>query len=163
MATIRQDSYGIGWDWTRLARRHEPGIGHQHGVHKCISNVADPNPRRPALAITSPAPSVSTRRSAAAATSVVQRSHSSPAPARRGTRIHWGRLFLSSPASGRVQREGGPIEEIRPGDIVWFEPGEKHWHGAAPDCAMTHTAIAEMQDGKAVEWLEKVSDADYAP
>lgn len=62
---------------------------------------------------------------------------------------------------GRVQREGGPIEEIRPGDIVWFEPGEKHWHGASPETAMSHMAIAEKIDGSAVTWLEKVSDADY--
>ena len=62
---------------------------------------------------------------------------------------------------GWVQREGGPIEEIRPGDIVWFEPGEKHWHGATPNTAMTHIAIAESLDGKAVTWMEQVSDADY--
>jgi quercetin dioxygenase-like cupin family protein len=62
---------------------------------------------------------------------------------------------------GRAQREGGPVEEIRPGDIVWFEPGEKHWHGASPTAAMTHVAIAEALDGKAVDWLEKVSDEDY--
>ena len=63
---------------------------------------------------------------------------------------------------GRVQREGAPIEEIRPGDIVWFAPDEKHWHGAAPDCAMSHIAIAEMKDGSAVTWLEKVTDEQYA-
>ena len=63
---------------------------------------------------------------------------------------------------GRVQREGGAIEDIRPGDIVWFAPGEKHWHGAAPDCAMSHIAIAEKLDGSAVTWLEKVTDAEYA-
>jgi quercetin dioxygenase-like cupin family protein len=59
---------------------------------------------------------------------------------------------------GRVQWEGGPIEEIRPGDIVWFEPGEKHWHRASPGCAMTHIAIAEGNDGSAVTWMEKVTD-----
>jgi quercetin dioxygenase-like cupin family protein len=64
---------------------------------------------------------------------------------------------------GRVQREGGPIEEIRAGDIVWFPPGEKHWHGAAPDTAMSHIAIAEALDGKVVDWLEKVSDEQYSP
>jgi hypothetical protein len=57
--------------------------------------------------------------------------------------------------------EGGPIEEIRPGDVVWFEPGEKHWHGAAPKTAMTHVAIQEALDGKAVEWMEQVSDEQY--
>ena len=63
---------------------------------------------------------------------------------------------------GRVQREGGKVEEIGPGDIVWFPPGEKHWHGAAPDTAMTHIAIAEAdEDGKVVEWLEQVTDVEY--
>lgn len=62
---------------------------------------------------------------------------------------------------GLAQSEGGPSEEIRPGDLVWFPPGEKHWHGARPDCAMTHLAFAEKLDGNAVEWLEKVSDDEY--
>jgi len=62
---------------------------------------------------------------------------------------------------GRAQREGGPIEEIRPGDIVWFEPGEKHWHGAGPETAMTHIAIQEKLNGSPVDWLEPVTDADY--
>ena len=62
---------------------------------------------------------------------------------------------------GLAQHEGGQIEEIRPGDIVWFAPGEKHWHGAKPTTAMTHVAIAESLDGKAVDWLEKVTDDQY--
>ena len=62
---------------------------------------------------------------------------------------------------GWVQREGGPIEEIRPGDVVWFPPGEKHWHGATPTTAMTHIAIQEALDGKVVDWMEKVSDEQY--
>jgi quercetin dioxygenase-like cupin family protein len=83
-----------------------------------------------------------------------------------GARTVWhthplGQTLLVVAGLGRVQREGGPIEQIRPGDIVWFEPGEKHWHGAAPDSAMTHVAIAEMQDGKVVDWLEPVTDAQY--
>ena len=85
-----------------------------------------------------------------------------------GARTAWhthplGQTLLVVSGLGRVQREGAPpIEEIRPGDIVWFEPGEKHWHGAAPDCAMSHIAIAEMKDGSAVTWLEKVTDEQYA-
>jgi len=84
-----------------------------------------------------------------------------------GARTAWhthplGQTLLVISGLGRVQRDGGPIEEIRPGDIVWFEPGEKHWHGAAPECAMSHIAIAEMQDGKVVDWLEKVTDTQYA-
>ena len=59
------------------------------------------------------------------------------------------------------QREGGPIEEVRPGDVVWFSPGEKHWHGAAPNTAMTHIAIQEKLDGKTVDWMEHVSDEQY--
>ncbi len=62
---------------------------------------------------------------------------------------------------GWAQREGGPIEEIRPGDVVWFAPGEKHWHGASPTTGVTHIAIQEKKDGKAVEWLEHVSDDQY--
>lgn len=83
-----------------------------------------------------------------------------------GARTTWhthplGQTLLVTSGLGRVQREGGPVEEIRPGDIVWIEPGEKHWHGAAPHCAMTHIAIAEMKDGKVVDWLELVTDAQY--
>jgi len=83
-----------------------------------------------------------------------------------GARTAWhthpvGQTLIVTSGLGRVQREGGPIEEIRPGDIVWFEPGEKHWHGASATTAMTHIAIAEALDGKAVDWLEKVSDEQY--
>jgi quercetin dioxygenase-like cupin family protein len=72
-----------------------------------------------------------------------------------------GQTLLVLSGLGRAQREGGPVEEIRPGDIVWFAPGEKHWHGASPGCAMTHIAIAEALDGKVVDWLEQVSDEQY--
>jgi quercetin dioxygenase-like cupin family protein len=83
-----------------------------------------------------------------------------------GARTAWhthplGQTLLVLSGLGRVQREDGPIEAIRPGDIVWFPPGEKHWHGAAPDCAMSHVAIAEALDGKVVDWMEKVSDDQY--
>lgn len=82
--------------------------------------------------------------------------------ARTGWHTHpFGQTLLVVAGFGRVQREGGPVEEIRPGDIVWFEPGEKHWHGASPDCAMSHIAIAEKENGSPVTWMEKVSDADY--
>ena len=60
-----------------------------------------------------------------------------------------------------MQTEGGPIEEIRPGDVVWFPPGEKHWHGATPTTAMTHIAVQESLNGKNADWLEKVSDEQY--
>ncbi len=72
-----------------------------------------------------------------------------------------GQTLIVTAGCGRVQRWGGPIEEIRPGDVVSIAPGEKHWHGAAPTTAMTHIAIQEQLDGKAVDWLEKVTDEEY--
>ena len=83
-----------------------------------------------------------------------------------GARTAWhthplGQTLIVTAGAGRVQREGGPVQEIHPGDVVWFEPGEKHWHGAAPETAMTHIAIQESLEGKAVEWLEHVSDEQY--
>ncbi|MFG6083455.1 cupin domain-containing protein [Paracoccus litorisediminis] len=83
-----------------------------------------------------------------------------------GARTAWhthplGQMLIVTAGLGLAQREGGPIEEIRPGDTIWFAPGERHWHGASPDVAMTHVAIAEAQDGRVVDWLEHVSDAEY--
>ena len=72
-----------------------------------------------------------------------------------------GQTLIVTAGCGRVQCEGGPIEEIHPGDVVWFEPGEKHWHGAAPTTAMTHIAIVEKTDSNSTEWMEKVSDEQY--
>jgi quercetin dioxygenase-like cupin family protein len=98
-----------------------------------------------------------------------------PAPARvagasvtfePGARAAWhshplGQTLIVTAGVGRVQRWGGPIEEIRPGDVIWIPPGEKHWHGAAPTTAMTHIAVHEFLDGNAVEWMEKVTDEQY--
>jgi quercetin dioxygenase-like cupin family protein len=98
-----------------------------------------------------------------------------PAPARvfgasvtfePGARTAWqihplGQTLIVTAGVGRVQRWGGSIEEIRPGDVVWFPPGEKHWHGAAPTTAMTHIAIVEVLDGKSTDWMEHVSDEQY--
>jgi quercetin dioxygenase-like cupin family protein len=98
-----------------------------------------------------------------------------PAPARiggatvtfePGARTAWhthplGQTLIVTAGCGRVQRDGGSLEEIRAGDIVWFQPGERHWHGAAPTTGMTHIAIAEMLDGKVVEWMEHVTDEQY--
>src|SRR5512144_1825086 len=83
-----------------------------------------------------------------------------------GARTAWhthplGQTLIVTFGRGRVQREGGPIEDIHAGDVVWFEPGERHWHGASPTTAMTHIAIAEMLDGKVVEWMEHVTDEQY--
>jgi quercetin dioxygenase-like cupin family protein len=99
-----------------------------------------------------------------------------PAPARLrgaqvtfepGARTAWhthplGQTLIVTSGLGWVQRAGSPVEEIRPGDVVWFEPGEKHWHGASQASAMTHIALQEALDGKVVDWMEQVSDAQYA-
>ena len=98
-----------------------------------------------------------------------------PAPARvvsvsvtfePGARTAWhahplGQTLFVTAGCGRAQRWGGPVEEIRPGDVIWFSPGEKHWHGAAPTTAMTHVAMQEQLDGKTAEWMEPVSDEQY--
>src|SRR6201994_4725870 len=83
-----------------------------------------------------------------------------------GARTAWhthplGQTLIVTAGLGRVQREGGPIEETRPGDVVWFPPGEKHWHGASPAAAMCHIAIQEKLDGSPVTWMEHVTDAQY--
>lgn len=83
-----------------------------------------------------------------------------------GARTAWhthplGQTLIITTGGGLVQRDGGPIEEVRPGDVVWFAPGEKHWHGATPTTAMSHIAIQELLDGKAVDWLEHVTDQQY--
>jgi quercetin dioxygenase-like cupin family protein len=83
-----------------------------------------------------------------------------------GARTAWhthplGQTLVVTSGLGWAQRWSGSIEEIRPGDVIWFSPGEKHWHGATPTTAMTHIAIQEALDGKAVEWMEKVSDQQY--
>ncbi|MEG4493426.1 (R)-mandelonitrile lyase [Microcoleus sp. D3_18_C4] len=72
-----------------------------------------------------------------------------------------GQTLIVTAGCGLVQRWGGSIEQIRPGDVIWFSPGEKHWHGATPTTAMTHIAIQEALDGKPVDWMEKVSDEQY--
>ncbi len=83
-----------------------------------------------------------------------------------GARTAWhtyplGQTLIVTAGCGRVQRWGGLIEDIHPGDVIWFPPGEKHWHGAAPTTAMTHIAIQERLDGKTVDWMEPVSDEQY--
>jgi quercetin dioxygenase-like cupin family protein len=101
--------------------------------------------------------------------------HQAPDPARvsiasvtfePGARTAWhthplGQTLIVTDGCGRVQRWGGPLEEIRPGDVVWISPGEKHWHGAASTTAMTHLSIVEQLDGKTADWMEKVSDEQY--
>jgi quercetin dioxygenase-like cupin family protein len=83
-----------------------------------------------------------------------------------GARTNWhthplGQHLIVTAGSGLAQRWGGPVEEIHPGDVIWFPPGEKHWHGATPTTGMTHIAIQEQLDGKTVDWMEKVSDEQY--
>jgi quercetin dioxygenase-like cupin family protein len=105
----------------------------------------------------------------------IQPMFESPEPARArgasvtfepGARTAWhthplGQTLIVTSGLGWAQREDGPIEEIRPGDVVWFSPNEKHWHGATPTTKMTHIAIQEAFGGKAVDWMEHVSDAEY--
>lgn len=83
-----------------------------------------------------------------------------------GARTAWhthpaGQTLIVTSGLGWVQREGGPIEEINPGDVIYFEPEEKHWHGASPKKAMSHIAVQEEKDGKVVDWMEKVTDEQY--
>jgi quercetin dioxygenase-like cupin family protein len=83
-----------------------------------------------------------------------------------GARTTWhthplGQTLIVTSGLGRVQRLGGPVEEIRPGDVIWFAPGEKHWHGASPNTAMTHIALQEVENGKVVDWMEHVNDEQY--
>jgi quercetin dioxygenase-like cupin family protein len=83
-----------------------------------------------------------------------------------GARTAWhthplGQTLIVTSGLGLVQREGGPIERIFPGDVVWFEPNERHWHGASPTVAMTHIATQEELNGEVVDWMEKVSDEQY--
>jgi quercetin dioxygenase-like cupin family protein len=83
-----------------------------------------------------------------------------------GARTAWhthplGQTLIIVSGVGRVQRWDGPVEEVRPGDVVWFPPGEKHWHGASATTAMTHIAIQEQLDGRVVEWMEHVGDEQY--
>ncbi len=83
-----------------------------------------------------------------------------------GSRTEWhthplGQTLIVTSGCGWVQRQGGPIEEIYPGDVVWFSSNEKHWHGATPTTGMTHIAIQENLDGKVVDWMEKVTDEEY--
>ncbi len=84
-----------------------------------------------------------------------------------GARTAWhthpfGQTLIVTSGRGLAQRDGGPVEEIRPGDVVWFPPGEKHWHGASPHTAMSHIAIQERLNGSPVDWMEPVTDAQYA-
>jgi quercetin dioxygenase-like cupin family protein len=83
-----------------------------------------------------------------------------------GARTAWhahplGQILIVTAGCGQAQRWGGPLEQIRPGDVIWFAPGEKHWHGATATTAMTHIAIVEKLDGKSADWMEKVSDEHY--
>jgi quercetin dioxygenase-like cupin family protein len=105
----------------------------------------------------------------------IQPMFESPEPARArgasvtfepGARTAWhthplGQTLIVTSGLGWAQREGGSVEEIRPGDVVWFAPSEKHWHGAAPTTKMTHIAIQESLEGKVVEWMEHVTDEEY--
>ncbi|WP_431267665.1 (R)-mandelonitrile lyase [Dankookia sp. P2] len=136
---------------------------HDTGTQPWTSPARAPSPPAAAPPTGSPAPSGSTRCSARLDPA---RAAGALVTFEPGARTAWhthplGQTLVVTAGCGRVQREGGPVEEIRPGDVIWFPPGEKHWHGAAPTTAMSHIAIQERLDGKAVEWLEQVTDAQY--
>ena len=83
-----------------------------------------------------------------------------------GARTNWhthpyGQTLIVTSGAGRIQTEGGPVKEIRPGDVVWFDAGERHWHGAAPDCAMSHIALQEAKEGTTAYWEGPVTDDQY--
>jgi len=84
-----------------------------------------------------------------------------PALGKHGTATRLRQTLIVTAGCGRVQRWGGPIEDIRPGDVIWFPPGEKHWHGATPTTAVTYIAIQEQLDGKVVDWMEEESAEQY--
>ena len=138
---------------------------------------SQPHEVKPAMNITRAGTQPSTRGPADWFTGTVRIDplFTAPAPARAagaavtfepGARTAWhthplGQTLIVLSGFGRVQREGGPVEEIRPGDVVWFAPGERHWHGASPATAMTHIAVQEVLEGRAVDWMEQVSDEQY--
>ena len=139
-AAVSEGGTDHGNQAKRLAAlRQGPGrLVHRHGAHRPAVQAPRPGPGRAARSVTF----------------------------EPGARTAWhthplGQTLIVTAGCGRVQREGGPVEEIRPGDVVWFPPGEKHWHGATPTTAMTHIAIQEALDGKAVDWMEQVSDEQY--
>jgi quercetin dioxygenase-like cupin family protein len=135
----------------------------EQGIERCGSRETargrPPRGRRSTL----PARCASTRCSSQAIRRAYPAGHVTFEP---GARSAWhthplGQTLIVTSGLGWAQAEGGPIEEIRPGDVVWFPPGLKHWHGATPATAMSHIAITEFQNGKNVDWLEKVSDEQY--
>ena len=139
-ATQQERNRSDGDQTSRFAavRQGTGGVFHRHGPHR-PARSAPPEPARVARRCVTFEP---------------------------GARTAWhthplGQTLIVTAGCGWVQREGGPVEEIRPGDVVWFPPGEKHWHGATPTTAMTHIAIQEALDGKAVDWMEQVSDEQY--
>ena len=134
---MKEYRYGDSASWFTGVRERADGLVHRHGAYRPSFHAPDP--------------------------ALVQGASVTFEP---GARTAWhthplGQTLIVTAGCGRVQREGGPIEEIRPGDVVWFAPGEKHWHGAAPATAMTHIAIQEKLDGKVVEWMEHVTDEQY--
>jgi quercetin dioxygenase-like cupin family protein len=151
---------------TRTEATAEPGASHPSNEERSVMNItragSQPSGKGPADWFTG--------------TVRIDPLFSAPAPARvagaavtfePGARTAWhthplGQTLLVTAGFGLAQREGGPVEEIRPGDVVWFPPNEKHWHGASPTTAMTHIAIQEALDGKPVTWMEQVSDQQYA-
>ena len=134
---IEKYTYGHQKSWLAIFRKGIVRVVHRHGTDRSAFQAPDP--------------------------ALVQGASVTFEP---GARTAWhthplGQTLIVTAGCGWAQREGGPIEEIRPGDVVWFSPGEKHWHGATPTTAMTHIAIQEKLDGKVVDWMEHVTDEQY--
>jgi len=151
--------------------------GQANAASEAVASPAGSSGEAPALTITrnGAVPSAMAPAERFTGAARVDRLFQAPAPARvsgasvtfePGARTAWhthplGQTLIVTSGVGRVQPWGGVVKEIRPGDVVWIPPGQKHWHGASPTTAMTHIAIAEALDGKTVDWLEKVSEAQY--
>ncbi len=147
----------------RGLRSAEPPVPRRKGARHWTSFATTRRPPSPARRSISPARSGSPRASSAP----IRPGSAAPSSASRpGARTAWhthplGQTLIVTTGQGWIQREGGPVEEIRPGDVVWIPPGEKHWHGATATTAMTHVAVSESLDGKSVDWLEHVTDEQY--
>lgn len=169
-------AFYAGWPKAVSAVNVLAAVFEERGIRLERTDVSSPAPKA-GLQIQRKSKSPAQRGPASNFTGEVQVStrFSAPAPGRAGggtvrfepgARTAWhthplGQTLIVTDGVGRVQADGGPVEEIRPGDVVWIAPGQRHWHGAAPSASMTHVAIAESLGGKSVEWMEQVTDAEY--
>ncbi len=147
-----------GWSKGEQSQARQARNGHEMDIHRIGSRPSSPGPDDWFTGHVRIDPLFQTPEPARAAGASVT--------FEPGARTAWhthplGQTLIVTAGFGRAQRAGGPIEEIRPGDVVCFEPGEKHWHGATPETGMSHIAIQESLDGEVVEWMEHVTDEQY--